>query len=358
MAIRLIHLGVGIRGRHWLEIVAGHPDFESAACVDSNDTALQESRALPGQQHRRFYRTFEEALAGVQADAVLISSPSFLHARHAIQALDAGLGVVVEKPIGLSLPEAVTVVERQRRTTLPVMVAENYRFFAAERTVADLLRKGMAGRLGSAICIDRRDQPSDTLPRWVKGMKQPFLTEIAVHHFDSFRYFFGRAPIALSAQAYNPPGSTYEGCAAAEAVIEFDAGVRVQYLGTMGATRYEYSLSIEGERGDIWTDRKRVWWRPKGRTFFSRVPLVPVPKGDERPYPHGGTIALLDQFRDALRHGKVPETNAADNLWTLAMVDASIASDTHRREVQIGDVFTPALRRQAGIAASGDERDA
>lgn len=349
MAIRLIHLGVGIRGRHWLEIVAAHPDFESAACVDSSDTALAEARALPGQQHGRFYRTVEEALAGVQADAVLISSPSFLHARHAIQALDAGLGVMVEKPIGLTLAEAVTVVERQRRASRPVMVAENYRFFPAERTVGDLLEKGVAGRLASAICIDRRDQPSDTLPPWVKGMKHPFLTEIAVHHFDSFRYFFGRAPVAISAQAYNPPGSTYDGCAAAEALIEFATGVRVQYLGTMGATRYEYSLWIEGERGDIRTDRKRVWWRPKGRKFFSRVQPVPVPKGDERPYPHGGTIALLDQFRDALRHGKVPETDAADNLWTLAMVDASIASDAHRREVHLADVFTPELRRQAGV---------
>ena len=354
MAIRLIHLGVGIRGRHWLEIVNEHPDFESAACVDHSETALDEARKMPGQQHGRFYRTFEEALAQVKADAVLISSPSFLHAPHAIQSLDAGLGVMVEKPIGLTLPEALTVVERQRRGTLPVMVAENYRFFPAERTVRDLLHKKVAGRIGSAICIDRRDQPSDTLPPWVKGMKQPFLTEIAVHHFDSFRYFFGQAPVSISAQVYNPPGSTYEGCAAAEAVIEFDAGVRVQYVGTMGATRYEYSLSIEGEHGDIWTDRKRVWWRPKGRRFFSRAPLVPVPKGDERPYPHGGTMALLDQFRDALRHGTVPDTNAADNLWTLAMVDASIASDAQRREVPIGDVFTPAMKSQAGLVSSGE----
>jgi predicted dehydrogenase len=354
VAIRLIHLGAGIRGRHWLELVAEHPDFESVACVDNSETALQQARTMPGQQHGHFYRTFEEALSQVKADGVLVSSPSFLHAPHAIQSLDAGLGVMVEKPIGLTLPEALTVVEHQRRVKLPVMVAENYRFFPAERTVRDLLEKGVAGRVGSAVCIDRRDQPSDTLPPWVKGMKQPFLTEIAVHHFDSFRYFFGRAPVAISAQAYNPPGSTYEGCAAAEAVIEFDAGVRVQYVGTMGATRYEYSLWIEGERGDIWTDRKRVWWRPKGKRFFGRVALVPVPKGDERPYPHGGTMALLDQFRDALKHGKVPDTNAADNLWTLAMVDASIASDSQGREVHISEVFTPAMKTQAGLGSSGE----
>ena len=202
-----------------------------------------------------------------------------------------------------------------------------------------------------AVFVEREASDAELSPKYTFDL-------FVIGSSNRFAHAAALAVAEAPAQAYNPPGSTYEGCAAAEAVIEFDAGVRVQYLGTMGATRYEYSLWIEGERGDIWTDRKQVRWRPKGRTFFSRVPLVPVPKGDERPYPHGGTIALLDQFRDALRHGKVPETNAADNLWTLAMVDASIASDAHRREVQIGDVFTPALRRQAGLATSGNERDA
>ena len=352
MAIRIIHVGVGIRGRHWLEIVAGHPDFVSAGCVDPDQRTLDEARALPGQHHGHFFHTIEEALSRVEADAVLVASPSFLHARHAIQSLDAGLGVLVEKPLGLTLAEAVSVVERARDVSKPVMVAENFRFFPAERTVRALLDKGVAGRIASAICVDRRDQPSESLPGWVTGMEHPFLTEIAVHHFDSFRYYFGRVPVSVFARAYNPPGSSYQGCAAAEALIEFGAQFPVQYVGTMGSTRYEYELSVEGDLGDIRTDRKRVWWRPRGRRFFSRVNLVPVPKGDERPYPHGGTMGLLNQFRDALLHDRTPETSAADNLWTLAMVDASIASHREGRAVPVEAVFTSDLKQRAGIATS------
>jgi hypothetical protein len=75
-----------------------------------------------------------------------------------------------------------------------------------------------------------------------------------------------------------------------------------------------------------------------------------VPKGDERPYPKAGTVSLLNQFRDAVTRGQVPETSAADNLWTLAMVEASVRSHREGRKVAIGEVFTPALKRQAGFA--------
>jgi predicted dehydrogenase len=349
MAINMIHVGVGVRGRHWLDIVSQHPDFASAACVDTNEAALREVRTLPGQEHGRLFTRFEDALSQVQADAALITSPSFLHTTHALQALDAGLAVMMEKPLGLDLHEAVTVVQRARAVGRPMMVAENYRFFPAERTLRHMLDLGMVGRMSSAVCIDRRDQPSHTQGPWVQSMENPFLTEIAVHHFDSFRYLFNRQPSSIFAKSYNPPGSSYDQGAAAEALIEFEGGLLIQYAGTMVASRYEYSLWVEGDRGNLWTDRKRVWWRPNGHRFFRPVKRVPVPKGDELPYPKAGTVSLLNQFREALVQGKIPETSGEDNLWTLAMVEAGILSARDARTVRIDEILTPALRGQVGL---------
>jgi predicted dehydrogenase len=354
MTINMIHLGAGARGRHWLDIVAWHPDFTSVACVDTNEAVLREVRMLPGQEHGRFFTSFEDALSQVQADAVLITSPSFLHASQALQALDAGLAVLVEKPLGLSLSTAEVVVERARAMGRPLMVAENYRFFPAERTVRAMLDAGVTGRVSSAVCIDRRHQPSHTQGPWVKSLEYPFLIEIAVHHFDSFRYLFNRQPSSIFAKSYNPPGSSYDQGAAAEALIELYGGFPIQYTGTMVASRYEYSLWIEAEAGDLCTDRKRVWWRATGRRFFRPVKRVPVPKGDELPYPKAGTVSLLNQFRDALLHGKVPETSGADNLWTLAMVEASLRSAREARTVSIDEVLTPTLQRAMG--SSPDRR--
>jgi predicted dehydrogenase len=101
-------------------------------------------------------------------------------------------------------------------------------------------------------------------------------------------------------------------------------------------------LWVQGDKGDIWTDRKRVWWRPRGRRFFWPVRLTPVPKGDELPYPKGGTVSLLNQFRDAVLDGRTPETAARDNLQTLAMVEAAILSHREGRKVSIDEVLTHA----------------
>ena len=257
---------------------------------------------------------------------------------------------MVEKPLGCSLQEAVPVVRRARAVNRPLMVAENFRFFQAERTLRHLLDEGVAGRIAGAVCIDRRDQPSHTQGPWVKSMAEPFLTEISVHHFDSFRFLFNRQPVSIRAASYNPPGSDYEGSAAVDALIEFDGNLDVQYSGTMVANRYEYSLWVEGEKGDLWTDRRRVWWRPKGSRFFKPVKPVPVPKGDEERYPKAGTVSLLNQFRDAVILGKTPETNGEDNLWTLAMVEAGIVSVRERRKVRIGELFTPARQHPTGAS--------
>jgi predicted dehydrogenase/predicted AlkP superfamily phosphohydrolase/phosphomutase len=348
MTIRIIHIGVGGRGRHWLDYVAAHPDFSAVACVDVVDKALESARRAPGQEHGKFFKSIEEAFSHTTADAALITSPSLLHSQHALTALDAGLAVMVEKPFGCNLQEGIAVVERARAAGRPVLVAENYRFFQAERTVRHMLDQGAAGNISSAVCIDRRDQPSHTQGPWVKSMAHPFLSEIAVHHFDSFRYLFNRQPVSVAVTAYNPTGSDYDGCAAVNGLIEFDGDFSVQYSGTLVATRYEYSLWIEGDKGDIWTDRRRVWWRPKGSRFFRPVKLVAVPKGDEERYPKAGTVSLLNQFRDAVLTGKVPETSGEDNLWTLAMVEAGIRSVDENRKVQINEVFEPGSPPKSG----------
>jgi predicted dehydrogenase len=320
------------------------------ACVDPSEDALREARTCHGQDHGIFSPTLHDALARVSADAVLVSTPTFAHAQHVTEALDAGLPVLVEKPFAASLADAAAVVERSRATGRPVMVAENYRFYKAERTLCHLLETGVAGKLHWATCVDRRHQPSETQGPWVRAMDHPFLVEIAVHHFDSFRYLFQRQPLAVSALSYNLPRGGYEREVGATAIIEMDGGLPIQYGGTMAGARFEFALWVEGERGDLWTDRQRVWWRARGARFFRPCRSVAVARGDDLPYPNAGTVSLLNQFRDLVQQDRTPETSGADNLWTLAMVEASVRSHNEKRRVMIDEVLTPVLKRQAGLS--------
>ena len=142
MGIRIIHVGTGSRGRHWLEIVRDYPDAVTVGCVDSNPQALNEARKFVSTSAVQFYTNLSTALSEVQADVALITSPSFLHAEHALQALESGLTVLTEKPFATKLRDAYEVICKGHKLGKQIVVAENYRFFRAERTMAHWLAEG------------------------------------------------------------------------------------------------------------------------------------------------------------------------------------------------------------------------
>jgi predicted dehydrogenase len=339
VGMKILQIGIGIRGGHWAQYVKDHPDVEHVGFVDPDRAALDKARQLLGDQQCGYFTDLEQALAETRADAAVVVSPSRLHAEHAIRALDAGLAVMVEKPLATSIADATAVVRRAATTGRPVLVAENYRFFPAERTVRALIDADRIGRIDGATLIDRRHMPSHTEGPWLASTDYPQLQEIAIHHFDSLRYFLERKPTSITARVWNPPWSDYQHGANTEALLDFE-GVRVQYLGTMLSHRFGFSLWIEGERGVIWTNRRQVFWRPRGSGFFRPVRRVKVPPGDEAKYPKGGTTSLLNSLRDAVLHGKPAETRGEDNIWNVAMVEAGKRSDREGRTVAIAEVFS------------------
>lgn len=341
MAVRILQVGVGIRGGHWAEYVNEHPDFSPVGYVDQDQGALSALKERGFGDGRLYTTDLAQALAETEAEAALIVTPSALHADHACSALQAGLAVMVEKPLATSIEEAERVLATSRSTGRPVMVAENYRYWPSERTVRRLVADGRIGEVDSATLVDRRHMPSHTEGPWLAHIQYPQLQEIAVHHFDSLRAFFDRRPSSISAHVSNPSWSDYAHGAVTQAHIDLE-GIRVDYLGTMTSHRFAFSLWIEGEEGVIWTNRKYVAWRPASSRFFRPVRRVDVPPGDEAPYPKGGTTSLLNSLRDAVTTGKEPETSGEDNIWNVAMTEAAKRSDGLGRTVAIDEVWTGA----------------
>ena len=339
MTVKILQIGAGIRGRHWVQLVKGYPDATCVALVEPDATNLAAARGMAGEGCT-FHADLDDALAKRPADAALIVSPDRLHREHAIRCLEAGMHVLVEKPLAPSLEDALAIVDKARQVGKQVIVAEQYRFWPAERTVRKLLDDGAIGKVDHCTVIDRRRQPASGEGPWMAELDYPHLQDIAVHHFDSFRMWFGR-PDSIFAKAWRTPwASDYRGRCNTEAIIGF-GDVHLQYLGTMRSHRFAFSMFVEGEKGAIWTNRKYVFLRKGGARFFMPVRNVAVPKGDDAPYPNGGTTSILNSLRDAVQKGAVAETAAADNVWSIAMFEAGKRSDAERREVAIGELLRP-----------------
>ena len=341
MSIKIIQVGAGIRGRHWAEFVKAHADVECVALVEPDADARRQAETLIGQPGCEYFADLDEALGRTQADAALVVSPSATHADVAGQCVAAGLHVMVEKPLATTIADAGRLVEVARANERHVIVAENYRFWPAEQTIQRLLGEQFLGKIDNAVMIDRRHQPSHTEGPWLSKIEYPQLQEIATHHFDSLRAFFGAQPSSISLRCWNPPWTDYAHGANTEALIDF-GHIHVQYIATLLSHRYAFSLYIEGERGAIWTNRKLVFWRPKGSRLFRYIRNDKVPKGDERSYPQGGTTSLLNSLRDAVQQDKRAATAADDNIWTIAMVEAGKIADREKRSVAISEVYAPA----------------
>jgi predicted dehydrogenase len=260
VSIKIIQIGAGLRGQHWAQFVRNHPDVQCVAFVEPDEAARNRVRSVAGDGCQ-FFASVDEAVRAVKADAALIVTPSATHAAVTIQCLDAGLTVMVEKPLATTVEEGRRVLEKAKAVGKQVIVAENYRFWPAERTIQRLLDEKFLGTLDNAVMIDRRRQPSSVEGPWFGKIEYPQLQEIATHHFDSMRGFFGARPDSIAVRVWNPPWTDYKHGAHTEASIGFGP-MRVQYIGTLLSKRYGFSLWIEGEKGVLWTNRKFVAYRP------------------------------------------------------------------------------------------------
>jgi predicted dehydrogenase len=259
-----------------------------------------------------------------------------------MQALAAGLHVLVEKPFAPTLDDAVAVVRAADAAKRTIMVSQNYRYHPAPRLAADLVAKGEVGAV-AAVEVDFRRHPIRRAA-WARqhhDLAQPLLADMAIHQFDLLRLVLGREPVWVEMEAINPPSSGYRDPPAAFGLISFEGDVAASYRGSWISrgrpTPWGGEWRLEGADGALeWTSRRdrdardTFWVRSRGGAARP-VELPKLPALDR-----AGTLAALVE---AVRFGSEPETSGRRNLPTLALSIAAIRSATERRRVAIAELI-------------------
>jgi predicted dehydrogenase len=97
--------------------------------------------------HVPFFQSLQDALAHVEADAVLVATPNFLHCGDVLTALDAGKDVFVEKPLCMTLEEARIIQKKAIETGRIIQVGYVVRFTQPYRYLKETLESGKLGAL-------------------------------------------------------------------------------------------------------------------------------------------------------------------------------------------------------------------
>lgn len=144
---RLGFLGVGWIGRHRLEAVARSGVAEIAAIADpAPECASGAARIAPDA----LVLGSLDDLFAADLDGLVIATPSALHAAQATAALERGLAVFCQKPLGRTETETRRVVDAARAADRLLGVDLSYRYVEAARRVAELVRAGELGRVYAA----------------------------------------------------------------------------------------------------------------------------------------------------------------------------------------------------------------
>lgn len=87
-----------------------------------------------------------------EIDAVFICSPDHLHEEHAVEALEAGKGVFLEKPMAISIEGCDSILRTAGKTGSPLYVGHNMRFFPVMRKMHELITAGRIGEVEAIWC--------------------------------------------------------------------------------------------------------------------------------------------------------------------------------------------------------------
>jgi scyllo-inositol 2-dehydrogenase (NADP+) len=142
--IRTAMVGLGKMGLSHLAIVRAHPAIDLVAGCDATAYLTD---ILGKHAGLKCYANFDRMLESEQLDALIIATPSKLHASMAEKALAKGLHVFCEKPFVLSVEDGERLIELAAARSLVTQVGYHYRFVGAFKEAARIVSSGALGTI-------------------------------------------------------------------------------------------------------------------------------------------------------------------------------------------------------------------
>ena len=140
--IRTAMVGLGKMGLSHLSILRAHPSLDVVAGCDSTGYLTDVLTKYTGL---RCYADYDRLLEKEQLDAVVIATPSKLHAPMVQKALERGLHVFCEKPFVLDVADGERLVRLAASKGLVTQVGYHYRFVGAFMEAARIVKSGALG---------------------------------------------------------------------------------------------------------------------------------------------------------------------------------------------------------------------
>lgn len=253
--------------------------------------------------------------------------------------------ILAQKPLALTLAEARALRDEAVAAGKILSVNQNMRYDQSMRALSQILR---AGALGEPVFaqIDMH-----AIPHWqsfIEDYDRVTLANMSVHHLDVLRFLFGDPDEVTSIVRTDPRTSFKHDDGIVATTMRFPSGL--------------LALSLEdvwsGPEGEGYDNDPYIKWRVEGTKGVAKgtigwpTGVVSTlsyasethtdgkwvnPTWETMWFPHA-FIGVMEQLQYAISSGTTPALNVADNVHTMALIEAAYRSIEERRTVEISEI--------------------
>ena len=333
--VDVVLIGTGMWGKRMLATVKRTPSLQLVACY-SRDAEAREAAAA--EFSCAAPESFEQAIHWDGVQGVLLITPNNVHAEQARACAEAGKHVFVEKPIGDTLDDGLSMQVACETAGVTLFVGHGFRRLGAARKVKQILEES---RLGKVVLAEANfSLPGTLTPDKWRYYRETCpggpLMQLGIHHADTLQYWLG--PVARVRGAFAHLATTAEIDDVGVAQLEFGNGA----LGTLTSSYVSpktYFLRLYGTEGvlDYQTDMS-IW--PKADQMDLATTLTLRTKSGIEQLEFNTRDMLvdeLDEFARCIQGTARPETGALEGLRALDVILSAIRSHETGNIVGVGE---------------------
>lgn len=311
-ALNIGVIGLGAIGQKHCEALGAIRQANLVALADINEAVLlkaaEKFQATP-------YLDYKALLTHKDLDAVVVATPDDFHREPCVQAAEAGLHILVEKPIATTEEDAKAIIAAAERANVQLMVGFTLRF------VPHYLKAKAAvesGGLGQVISVFARRLNVISQAERING-RCGVLHFLGIHDFDAMRWIVGSEPVSIYSEASTSVERKFPHEDETFTIIHFANGVvGCAHIGWNLPDNHpggrDFKLDISGDQGSLNMD------------LATQGVLIYTKGGHKFPSTAPGLGEEDRVFVDCVLDGQPVPVTGEDGLVALRMVNAALKS--------------------------------
>lgn len=268
--IRAGIIGTGARGSGLLTLIKNMKSIEIVACCDIIPEHLQNGMNLVSKGAKA-YTDYRKLLDDKSITAVIIAVPLYLHYPMAVDALQAGKHIYLEKSMTYDIPQALDLYKKVKDSKLVFQIGFQYRYYGLYQKVKEAIAKNWVGKVTHIECQYNQNsnwrQPL-TDPKMERAINWRMyreycggpLSELVGHQIDAVNFLLDSHPTKVTGiggiNYWKDGRDTYDDI---RTIYEYPGGMTMSASSVLSNAYMNYNIRILGNRATIEIQRSKAF---------------------------------------------------------------------------------------------------